>query len=232
MPLETVTLPELPAPVRLARRRGARRFTLSVSQIDGAIRLTAPSGASYAATRAFLLENAGWITNATSQAAGPIQVSSGVAVPIFGVDRTIEPSAAWRGPVTLTDATVAVPGAPDQIARKLHVWLREEARTRLTEAAYRHASALGAKPNRITIRDTTSRWGSCTQTGNLSFCWRLVMAPPEVLDYVAAHEAAHLLEMNHGRRFWAHVDRLDPNWRPKRDWLKKNGAELHRYRLT
>jgi len=231
MALETITLPELPAPVALARRRGVRRFTLSVSRIDGAIRLTAPVGASYAALRAFLLQNADWIARAAERVPGAIEVKPGVAVPIFGRDRMVEPAARLRGPITLSEGAVAVPAAPDQVARKLKVWLREEARVRLTEAAGRHAAALGAKPARITIRDTTSRWGSCTAAGGLSFCWRLVMAPPEVLDYVAAHEAAHLLEMNHGRRFWAHVERLDPDWRPKRSWLREHGARLHRYRL-
>ncbi len=232
MPLNIVTLPELPAPVTLARRRGARRFTLTISKIDGSIRLTTPAGASYAAARAFLLENTDWIARTAAGAPGPIPVAAGVAMPVLGRDRQIVEGRSRRGPVELTDENVTVPGAPDQIARKLKVWLREEARTRLTEAAHRHAASLGARrPARITIRDTTSRWGSCTADGALSFSWRLMMAPPEVLDYVAAHEAAHLLEMNHGRRFWAHVERLDPDWRPKRDWLKTNGANLHRYRL-
>jgi len=231
MALETITLPELPAPVALARRRGVRRFTLSVSRIDGALRLTAPASASYAAARAFLLQNADWIERTSAGTPGAIEVGPGVAVPILGTDRILEAGKARRGPVVLSESGVAVPGAPDQIARKLAVWLREEARARLTEAAHRHAAALDARPGRITIRDTTSRWGSCTAAGNLSFCWRLVMAPPEVLDYVAAHEAAHLREMNHGKRFWAHVERLDPDWRPKRDWLRQNGARLHRYRL-
>lgn len=232
MPLETVTLPELPAPVTLNRRRGARRFTLTVSKLDGSIRLTTPAGASYAAARAFLLDNTDWIARTAADAPGPIIVAPGVSLPIFGRDRVVEAGRGRRGPVVLSETRVTAPGAPDQIARKLKVWLREEARTRLTEAANRHAAALGARPARISIRDTTSRWGSCTSAGNLSFSWRLIMAPPEVLDYVAAHEAAHLLEMNHGKRFWAHVERLDPDWRPKRDWLKTNGAELHRYQLT
>lgn len=231
MSLETINLPELPAPVTLSRRRGVKRFTLSVSRVDGAVRLTAPKGASYAATRAFLLENAGWVARAASQAPGPIDVAPGVALPILGRDRVLTLASRRRGPVELSAESVSVPGAPDQAARRLEVWLREEARARLTEAAHRHAAALGARPARIAIRDTSSRWGSCSSAGNLSFSWRLIMAPPEVLDYVAAHEAAHLLEMNHGKRFWAHVERLDPDWRPKRDWLKANGTRLQRYRL-
>ncbi|WP_316016065.1 SprT family zinc-dependent metalloprotease, partial [Roseobacter sp. HKCCA0434] len=110
-------------------------------------------------------------------------------------------------------------------------WLRQLARDRLSEATARHAAALDSVPGRLTLRDTRSRWGSCTSEGNLMFSWRLILAPPPVLDYVAAHEVAHLLEMNHSLRFWAHVERLFPGWQAQRDWLRAEGAALHRFRF-
>ncbi|HHL21369.1 MAG TPA: M48 family peptidase, partial [Aliiroseovarius sp.] len=108
---------------------------------------------------------------------------------------------------------------------------KQEARARLSAATARHGAALGRAPAALTLRDTRSRWGSCSAEGRLMFSWRLVMAPPEVLDYVAAHEVAHLAEMNHSRAFWDQVERLMPGYQPHRLWLRKNGALLHAYQF-
>ncbi|MEO0818259.1 MAG: SprT family zinc-dependent metalloprotease, partial [Pseudomonadota bacterium] len=97
----------------------------------------------------------------------------------------------------------------------------------LGDAVDTHCRALGVEARRIAVKDTRSRWGSCTSDGRLSFSWRLVCAPPEVLDYVAAHECAHLLEMNHSDRFWAHVERICPDWKHHRTWLRTHGRDLH-----
>ncbi|MFM2356655.1 MAG: hypothetical protein RLZZ528_2391, partial [Pseudomonadota bacterium] len=110
-------------------------------------------------------------------------------------------------------------------------FLRVAARTRLNAACDRFAAALGRPYSRIALRDTRSRWGSCTQDGGLMFSWRLVMAPPEVLDYVAAHEVAHLAEMNHSDAFWSVVARLYPDHARQRRWLKAEGSLLHGYRF-
>ncbi len=88
---------------------------------------------------------------------------------------------------------------------------------------------LGVKPTRIAVRDTSSRWGSCSSARSLSFSWRLIFAPDYVRDYVVAHEVAHLREMNHGARFWAHVETLTPHMRRARKWLRENGRTLLRY---
>ncbi len=93
----------------------------------------------------------------------------------------------------------------------------------------RHARTLGLKPVRIAVKDQASRWGSCSTTGVLSFSWRLILAPPAILDYVAAHEVAHLAEMNHGPRFWALVKRTVPQLDEARRWLHIYGMDLHRY---
>ncbi|RMD90830.1 MAG: M48 family peptidase, partial [Alphaproteobacteria bacterium] len=106
-----------------------------------------------------------------------------------------------------------------------------QAREALAAACDRHAARLGRRYGRLSLRDTRSRWGSCSAEGNLNFSWRLVMAPPEVLDYVAAHEVAHLAEMNHSPAFWALVERLFPAHEAPRRWLRENGASLHRYRF-
>ncbi len=124
-------------------------------------------------------------------------------------------------------AELLVPGDPAAFSRRVGDHLKALARADLLAAVERHAAALGRRPARVVLRDTTSRWGSCSSRGTLSFSWRLVLAPPFVLDYLAAHEVAHLAEMNHGPVFWDHCRRLCPRSDEARAWLKANGAGLH-----
>jgi len=122
-----------------------------------------------------------------------------------------------------------VSGRLEHAPRRLKDWLVEEARSDLDACVRTHANKLGVKARRITLRDQTSRWGSCTAGGLLSFSWRLILAPAHVLDYVAAHEVAHLVEMNHGPRFWKLVARSMPRLEEAKRWLRNHGSDLHRY---
>jgi predicted metal-dependent hydrolase len=110
-------------------------------------------------------------------------------------------------------------------------FLKALARERLAEASDRHAAALGRGFGRLTLRDTRSRWGSCSPDGRLMYSWRLIMAPPPVLDYVAAHEVAHLVELNHSPAYWKVVTGICPDWKVHRNWLKTQGSGLHRLRF-
>jgi predicted metal-dependent hydrolase len=107
---------------------------------------------------------------------------------------------------------------------------RREAHARISLIAQSEAAALAVAYRRITLRDTVSRWGSCSSTGNLSFSWRLVLAPHDVLDYVVVHEVCHLVEHNHGPSFWRLVERRRPRYREPRAWLDEYGWEILAYR--
>lgn len=124
---------------------------------------------------------------------------------------------------------ICVSGGQVHGPRRLMDWLRAEAKADLTQRVHHHAANLGVHPKRITVRDQSTRWGSCSSTGTISFSWRLIFAPSYVLDYVAAHEVAHLREMNHGQRFWRLVRDTMPETQKARAWLKQRGAELHRF---
>jgi predicted metal-dependent hydrolase len=124
---------------------------------------------------------------------------------------------------------ICVSGGKQHGPRRLADWLKAQAKIDLTQRTHFHASNLGRAPIRISVRDQSTRWGSCSTNGTISFSWRLIFAPSYVLDYVAAHEAAHLREMNHGPRFWRLVRDTMPNMQKARAWLKQNGAELHRF---
>jgi len=115
------------------------------------------------------------------------------------------------------------------LKRRLADWLKREARRDLTLASERYAQAMAVSFHRLAIRDQASRWGSCSSDGSLSYSWRLILAPSFVLDYVAAHEVAHLKHMNHGVRFWRLVLTHCPMAPQARLWLRRHGVTLHRF---
>lgn len=215
--------------VILRRSARARRLSLRLSQLDGRVTLTLPRGVTEAAGRAFLRDKEGWLRGHLARREGPVHVTHGAVLPFAGQELAVVPG---TGRATrVEDARLLVPGPAEAAPARVRGWLRAQARDRLAEASDRHAAALGRGYARLTLRDTRSRWGSCTADGGLMYSWRLILAPPEVLDYVAAHEVAHLAEMNHSPAFWAVVERLYGDWRAPRRWLRENGAALHRYRF-
>lgn len=219
-----------PVEVLLRRSGRARRYSLRVSQLDGRVTLTLPQRAPLSDGLAFLNDRAGWIRGHLSARAAPVRPEIGSEVPFEG---TLVPlvGASLRSP-RLEEGRLLVPHDPLRLAKRVEVFLKHAARDRLVAASDRYAAALGRSYGKITLRDTRSRWGSCTAQGNLMYSWRLIMAPPAVLDYVAAHEVAHLVQMNHAPAFWAEVARLCPDYAEHRCWLRVNGASLHRLRFN
>jgi len=225
-----LSLPDLPGvAVHLRRSPRARRFSLRVSRIDGAVTLTLPARARLAEAVAFAESQSGWLRKALSQLPEVQRPGFGDLLPFEGRACRIE-AAPVRAPKHEGDRLL-VPAGEERLGARLEAFLRHCARIRLQAATERYAQALGRPFRRITLRDTRSRWGSCAADGSLSYSWRLIMAPPEVLDYVAAHEVAHLAEMNHSPAFWALVARLCPGYAPHRAWLKRHGAALQAIRL-
>ncbi len=208
----------------------ARRLSLRVSRLDGRVTLTLPKGASRRHALAFAEDQAEWIRRQLETQSESLRPMPGATLPIMGEERAII-TGAVRAP-RLTETGIEVPARdPERTPARLAAFLKHEARAALTGAAARHAAALGVSHGRLTLRDTRSRWGSCSSSGDLMFSWRLIMAPPEVLDYVAAHEVAHLIEMNHSAAFWARVEQTCPTYRGPRRWLQDNAPALHRYRF-
>ncbi len=215
---------EPPVAVALRRSGRARRLSLRVSG-DGRVTLTFPPRTPLREALAFLESREGWVRGHLAGVEAPLVPGFGAAVPFEGGALLLRP-----GPRTARDGD-ALLLPPDRMAARLGAWLRVQARGRLVAAADRHAAALGVGYAALTLRDPRSRWGSCSAGGRLMFSWRLVMAPPAVLDYVAAHEVAHLAHLDHSPAFWAVVGRLCPAWPASRDWLRAHGAGLHRLRV-
>lgn len=219
-------------PVRVALRTSlrARRLSLRVSRIDGRVTLTCPRSVPRGEAVAFAESRAAWLRRHLEGVCDPEQPRLGGAIPFEGRDLPLV-----AGPVrtaVLRGGALMLPDDPARVSPRVEAFLKAEARNRLVAACDRHSAALGRPFRRITLRDTRSRWGSCSSRGDLMFSWRLVMAPPEVLDYVAAHEVAHLERMDHSPAFWAVVAQLCPDYHEQRRWLRDRGGLLHRMRFS
>ncbi|MFW2545101.1 M48 family metallopeptidase [Primorskyibacter sp. 2E107] len=218
-----------PIEVILRRSAQARRLSLRLSRLDGRVTLTLPKGVSEREGRDFVLSKESWLRGHLDGHEAAVAVGFGAVLPVHGVTLAVQAGAGRS--VRHDGAALLVPGAAEQVPRRVQAYLKTLARDRLAEASDRYSTALGRPYARLTLRDTRSRWGSCTADGGLMYSWRLIMAPPAVLDYVAAHEVAHLAQMNHSPAFWAVVERLYGDWRGPRRWLREDGPALHRYRF-
>jgi predicted metal-dependent hydrolase len=221
-------------PVRLRRHAQARRYTLRIHAADREVVLTMPPRGSVKEARAFAQKHGGWIAARLSRLPQPAPFAHGTRLPLRGVEHRIEHRKGVRGTVWAETAStgerlLCVAGAEPHVARRVADFLKREAKRDLEAASRRAAAELNVRLARVTVRDQSSRWGSCSTSGVLSYSWRLILAPPFVLDYLAAHEAAHLLEMNHSRRFWRLVERLYPDMGRAKAWLDAHGGDLHRY---
>lgn len=218
-------------PIEIKRHASARRLTLRVSETRHAITVTLPMRCPVEEAHGFVERSRAWIGARLQRLSGPIPLADGMELPLRGEAHRIR-FQAGRASIVRCEAvtrTIDVSGPTEHCPRRLKDWLVSEARKDLDRQVAWHAQNLGLRPRHIKVRDQSSRWGSCSSAGSLSFSWRLILAPPFVLDYVAAHEVCHLGEMNHGRRFWALVEKTDPDWQVARHWLKISGATLHRY---
>jgi predicted metal-dependent hydrolase len=215
--------------ITLRRSARARRFSLRVSRLDGRVTLSLPPGAREAEAMAFARQQEPWIRRALADLPQTATVGLGALVPVEG--RLLRLDAGPGRLIRIDGDSLLIPGNPAQAGVRAGAFLKHLARDRLTEASDRYARMIGRPYSRLTLRDTRSRWGSCTADGALMYSWRLAMAPPAVLDYVAAHEVAHLAQMNHSPAFWAVVARLVPGYAAHRRWLKQHGPALHGYRF-
>jgi predicted metal-dependent hydrolase len=220
--------------VRVRRHRRARRYTLRIQAATREVVLTLPPRGNVKEARSFAEKHGAWIAARFGRLPEAVPFTHGTVLPLRGVNHRIVHRRNARGTVwTEEDANgrpiICVAGAPEHVARRVTDFLKREIRRDIETACRRYAAKIDAKIKRIAIRDQVSRWGSCSTTGMLSFSWRLIFAPPYVVDYLAAHEVAHLAEMNHSPRFWRLVERLYPNVTRAKAWLDAHGMDLHRY---
>jgi predicted metal-dependent hydrolase len=219
--------------VALKRLPSARRFTLRVRGATRDVVLTMPARSSLKSAREFAERHAAWIGARLARLPRPVTFEPLSAAPLRGVEHTIVHRPGARGVVWIENGDagpmICVAGDLAHVQRRVADFLKREARRDLEAAVARYSAALRVEARRITLRDTTSRWGSCSSTGALNFSWRLILAPSFVLDYLAAHEVAHFVHMNHSPAFWKVTHRLFPETDRAEEWLKAHGAGLHRF---
>jgi predicted metal-dependent hydrolase len=192
-----------------------------------------PARSSVRSAREFAERHAAWIGARLARLPQPVAFEPFSVTPLRGIDHTIIHRPGARGVVWVENSEsgpmICVAGELAHVGRRISDFLKREARRDLESAVGRHCKALGVEARRLTLRDTTSRWGSCSSTGALNFSWRLILAPSFVLDYLAAHEVAHFIHMNHSPAFWKVTRRLFPETDRAETWLKHHGAGLHRF---
>lgn len=216
---------------RIVYRRSprARRLSLRVDSKAGAVVVVMPSRASAAAAERFVATHAGWVLRQLARLPAAVPFADGAVVPVMGREVTLRHLPASRLGARLDGDALLVSGGAEHFPRRVRDYLKSLARRELAARATAAAARLGRQPGRVGVRDGASRWGSCTAAGALSFSWRLILAPPWVLDYVVAHEVAHLVHLDHSPRFWAVVRELNPDAARARAWLARHGGALHRY---
>ena len=214
--------------IRVSSR--ARRIALRVDAAERKVELVLPPGVPTSQGLRFLAAKRGWIAARLAALPRPVPFAEGVIVPVLGIPHRIRrEDAAAAPPVAIRNGEIRVGGDPAHVERRVRDHLVAMARSEFARRARPLAARIGRKVTRVNVRDTKSRWGSCSGQGNLSFSWRLIFAPEWVIDYVVAHEVAHLAEMNHGPRFWRLVESLSSESTAARIWLKRHRSRLFSY---
>lgn len=218
-------------PITIKENQRATRITLRIEPGGKALSLTIPYGLHHALVDEFLDRHRGWLEARISKFLTQAGMTDGAMISIRGVPHRIQHTGSLRGITHVArnadEPVLLVSGLPEHTGRRIATFLKKEARADIERLVAVHAKAVGRPVRSIAMKDTRSRWGSCSHEGNLSFSWRIVMAPESVIDYLAAHEVAHLREMNHGPKFWALCKKLCPETETAKAWLKHNGSQLH-----
>jgi len=219
---QTVTLP-------VRRDKRARQITIHIDASLGGAKIVMPAYAALSDAKAAVQQNRDWLLDRLAKLPPRVAFAHGAIIPFAGINHRIRHIPHQRGVVERIDNQIWVYGQPEHVARRVTDWLKAEAKRTISPLSLEKADVIGKRIRRVVVRDQRSRWGSCGSNGHLSFNWRLVLAPEPVLDYVVAHEVAHLVEMNHSPAFWTVVDELTPHLKYGRDWLSRRGQQLYRY---
>lgn len=226
---EHLVIGDREVPLRIRRVARARRMTLRIDAAAEGIDLTLPRWVSFAEGLQFAESKKRWLERRLCDMPERTPFTDGAIVPILGESYRIRHRPDSLPLVWRWRREIHVGGSENGLGERLVAWLREEAAGEIRARAGAKSARLDLPAPPIAIRDTRSLWGSCSPSGRLSFCWRLIMAPEAILDYVVAHEVAHLRHHHHGKRFWNLVAKLTGDVEAARTWLRQEGARLHRY---
>jgi len=228
-----------PYPIEIKRSAANKRVSLRVKKDLSGFLLTLPARIPLAWGQKFVDEHSGWLIKASRNLRPLVKLQDGTTFPFFGEEVTVIMQSAKRGKAEKIDDKIIIYGGEELFSRRLKTYLKDELLTYIKRKVAEYAQVYslaqpvfkGGKLGKIAVHDTTSRWGSCSSKGNLSFCFNLCFAEKKITDYVIAHELSHLKEMNHSDAFWKVVESLYPEYKTTRKWLKQNGSKLHGFVL-
>lgn len=215
-------------PLRIKRHARARHLTLRINDKGNGAQITIPKRASIAEALNMAFDKADWILRGLKEHPARIAFVAGATVPVLGDDYILRAQPDGLG-VQASGFEIIVAGKAEHFSRRVSDWLKKKARREITRRVMEKAQLIGCEAGRISIRDTRTRWGSCGPTGNLNFSWRLVLAPVFVLDYLVAHEVAHLRHRDHGEQFWKLTQSLSDDMASAHEWMDRHAPELYRY---
>ena len=216
-------------PLKVARHAQARHISLRIDGAAGAVRMILPRRAALREGLEFAEQKTAWLLTQLDAMPSRVPFREGSVIPVLGQDHIIRHDTTGRRGVWRAEGVIWASGHLEHVPRRIADFLKQEARRELSARARAKAKRIGRTVKRVSVRETRTRWGSCSSDGNLNFCWRLILTPEQVLDYVVAHEVAHLRHMNHGARFWGLTARLTANAQEARAWLRQYGDRVLRY---
>lgn len=223
-----IDLGETRLPVKIKKHKTSRKLTVRYQPLQKSVLLTLPQTASIKQGLHFINEKQDWILRQISNYNNTTTFSDGQTLPVLGKNILLQ-HIGGRGTISEKDGIWQIHGDMEFMARRVQKHIIDKAKKEIAMLADGFSKKLGVKIAGITLRDTSSRWGSCSYDGNLSFSWRLIFAPYDVLYYVVAHEVAHIREHNHSEKFWDLVAGLHPDFSQSENWLKRNGRTLYKY---
>lgn len=207
----------------------SRKLTLRIDAKEHIPVLSIPKYCSRKRAVAFVNENMDWIINSLGRLPQIKKFTDGDSFLLFGQRVTIKHNAAARRGVWLEDNILNVSGSAEFLHRRVRDYIKQRAADVFYKISADYAERLGEKLTGISIKDTKSRWGSCSVLHHINYSWRIALAPDYVINYLIAHEVSHLKHPNHSVRFWACVADLYPDWKQGNDWLRKYGKSLYLY---
>ena len=227
----TMLLEHQSLPVKVVQNKNAKHLILRIMPNGQKLRLTVPAMVTTDQAEKFLRRKRNWVATRLAKMPEPVLIADGNQISFCGITHDLIRIDRPHGPVVLDviagKPALLIPGKPEHFVQYTVNFLKQQALEALQARVQAHVRTLGVQPRTIRITDTKSCWGSCSSIGTLSFSWRIIMAPPEILDYLAAHEVAHLREMNHSISFWKLVEQLCPEKNHHSRWLRINGPKLH-----
>jgi predicted metal-dependent hydrolase len=213
----------------------AKRLALRLNHKEGKIHLIIPNRCPIEKALGFAWEHEQWILKTLKGLPDPIYFEDGVNLPILGHDKILDIYSCdtlKKTSINLKNNIISVKTNKKDPSTRLIRYFKKLAKTEFLTLASAKADQINKPIKSIHIKDTSSRWGSCTHDGKISLSWRLIFAPIEASDYVIAHEVAHLVHMNHSKRFWQLCTELSTDFSTGKQWIKTHGQSLMRYGAT